>query len=118
MPWAVRVREDRGANGALVVKIPTFRRDLRREADLIEEVGRLVGLDRVPEVLPGVSLSGGLSPEQRRIRLLRHLLADLGLSEAVTYPFGPDRWTKKPEPAGGRRKSPGPHEKPAERRGR
>jgi phenylalanyl-tRNA synthetase beta chain len=28
------------------------------------------------------------------MRLLRHLLADLGLSEAITYPFGPERWTK------------------------
>jgi phenylalanyl-tRNA synthetase beta chain len=32
----------------LEAKVPTFRRDLRREADLIEEVGRLVGLDKVP----------------------------------------------------------------------
>ena len=86
--------EVRDEDGRLVAEIPTFRRDLRREADLIEEVGRLVGLDRVPEALPGVALPGGLSPEQRRMRLLRRLLADLGMSEAVTYPFGPDRWTK------------------------
>src|SRR5215208_3462798 len=42
--------------------VPTFRRDLRREADLVEEVGRLVGLDKVPEELPGVSQPGGLTP--------------------------------------------------------
>jgi phenylalanyl-tRNA synthetase beta chain len=81
-------RED----GRLSATVPTFRRDLRREADLIEEVGRLVGLDRVPERLPGVPQPGGLTEEQRKIRLLRHLLADLGLAEALTYPFGPDRW--------------------------
>ena len=81
-------RED----GRLTATIPTFRRDLRREADLVEEVGRLVGLDKVPEELPGAPQPGGLTEEQRKVRLLRRLLADLGLAEALTYPFGPDRW--------------------------
>jgi phenylalanyl-tRNA synthetase beta chain len=81
-------RED----GRLSATVPTFRRDLRREADLVEEVGRLIGLDRVPEELPGVPQPGALTEEQRKIRLLRRLLADLGLAEALTYPFGPDRW--------------------------
>ena len=82
-------RED----GRLTATVPTFRRDLRREADLVEEVGRLIGLDRVPETLPAVPQPGGLTEEQHRTRLLRHLLADLGFSEAITYPFGPERWT-------------------------
>ena len=55
-------RED----GLLLVTVPTFRRDLRREADLIEEVGRLTGLDRVPEELPGVSQPGGLTKSSAR----------------------------------------------------
>jgi phenylalanyl-tRNA synthetase beta chain len=37
---------------------------------------------------------GGLTEDQRRTRLLRRLLADLGLPEAITYPFGPERWTR------------------------
>ncbi|MBA3491228.1 MAG: phenylalanine--tRNA ligase subunit beta [Rubrobacteraceae bacterium] len=74
--------------------VPTFRRDLRREADLVEEVGRLIGLDRVPETLPAVPQTGGLTETQQRTRSLRRLLADLGLSEAITYPFGPERWTE------------------------
>jgi phenylalanyl-tRNA synthetase beta chain len=81
-------RED----GWLLVRVPTFRRDLRREADLVEEVGRLVGLDHVPEELPSVPQPGALTEDQRKIRRLRHLLTDLGLAEALTYPFGPDRW--------------------------
>ncbi|CAN5657063.1 phenylalanine--tRNA ligase subunit beta [soil metagenome] len=79
-------------NSRITAKVPTFRRDLRREADLIEEVGRLVGLDRVPEKLPAAPQSGALTTLQRETRLLRRLLAALGLSEAVTYPFGPQRW--------------------------
>jgi phenylalanyl-tRNA synthetase beta chain len=85
---AVVRREDE----VLRAEVPTFRRDLRREADLVEEVGRLAGLDNVPEVLPGVPQPGGLTAAQRKTRLLRRLLADLGLSEAITYPFGPERW--------------------------
>jgi len=79
---------------SLLVTVPTFRRDLVREADLIEEVGRLVGLDRVPERLPATAMPGGLTPEQKELRLLRRVLADLGLSEAITYPFGPERWLR------------------------
>jgi phenylalanyl-tRNA synthetase beta chain len=74
--------------------VPTFRGDLRREADLVEEVGRLIGLDRVPETLPAVPQTGGLTETQQRTRSLRRLLADVGLSEAITYPFGPERWTE------------------------
>jgi phenylalanyl-tRNA synthetase beta chain len=81
-------RED----GSLWATVPTFRRDLRREADLVEEVGRLMGLDRVPETLPAVPQPGALTEAQQKTRSLRRLLADLGLAEAITYPFGPERW--------------------------
>ena len=76
----------------LIAQVPTFRRDLRREADLIEEVGRLVGLARIPEELPRVLQPGSLTAQQRETRLLRRVLSDFGLSEAITYPFGPRRW--------------------------
>lgn len=84
--------EVRREDGRMTCDVPTFRRDLQREADLIEEVGRLVGLDRVPEELPGVPQPGSLTDSQKEIQLLRRLLADLGLAEAITYPFGPHRW--------------------------
>ncbi|MBV9455083.1 MAG: phenylalanine--tRNA ligase subunit beta [Rubrobacter sp.] len=83
-------RED----GKLSTTVPTFRRDLRREADLIEEVGRLIGLENVPERLPGVPLPGGMTREQRKLRRLRYLLAGLGFVETMTYPFGPARWNE------------------------
>ena len=93
--------EVEAGDGKLEATVPTFRRDLRREADLIEEVGRLVGLDNVPDALPAVAQPGGLTEEQSRTRLLRRLLADLGLAEAITYPFGPDRWTEALDPESG-----------------
>jgi len=84
--------EVKRADDRLNATVPTFRRDLQREADLIEEVGRLIGLENVPERLPSAPQPGGLTPAQHKLRRLRYLLADLGLAEAVTYPFGPDRW--------------------------
>ena len=86
--------EVEGQGEELSATVPTFRRDLRREADLIEEVGRLIGLDEIPEDLPGARQPGGLTAAQRNTRLTRRVLADLGLSEAITYPFGPERWTR------------------------
>jgi phenylalanyl-tRNA synthetase beta chain len=79
-------------NGRLSTTVPTFRGDLRREEDLIEEVGRLIGLEKVPEALPEISQPGGLTPAQKKLRRLRHVLVDVGIAEALTYPFGPDRW--------------------------
>ncbi|TCJ16736.1 phenylalanine--tRNA ligase subunit beta [Rubrobacter taiwanensis] len=83
-----------GSDGRLEVVVPTFRRDLEREADLIEEIGRLKGLEHVPEELPAIAEPGGLAPEQQRERLVRRTLADLGFAEAILYPFGPDRWVR------------------------
>lgn len=70
------------------VNPPTFRIDIEREADLIEEVARLIGYDNIPTSLPTVSLS---YPEQDPRRALRkltaNLLVDIGFSEAINYSF-------------------------------
>lgn len=71
------------ATGALDVEVPTFRPDLAREVDLIEEVGRLHGFHELPSTLPKGS-AGGLEPDQEIERRIREVLADLGLYEAVT----------------------------------
>ena len=71
------------ATGALDVLVPTFRPDVTREVDLIEEVGRLHGFEELPSTLPKGG-AGGLDPDQRAERKLRQVLADLGVYEAVT----------------------------------
>ena len=71
---------------ALTATIPFERAaDLTREIDLIEEVGRIRGLDDIPVVLPSLVGSGRLTPAQALERRLARLAADLGLSEAITY---------------------------------
>jgi len=71
------------ATGALDVLVPTFRPDVTREVDLIEEVGRLHGFHELPSTLPK-GAAGGLERDQRADRKLRRVLADLGVHEAVT----------------------------------
>lgn len=72
---------------AVVAEVPSYRVDLEREVDLIEEVGRVTGYDRVPSTLPGVRADGGLTPAQRVRRRARDLLAGAGLFETLSFSF-------------------------------
>jgi phenylalanyl-tRNA synthetase beta chain len=67
---------------------PTFRVDLLREADLIEEVGRHYGFDRLEPAFP-VVMAAAPPPDARipRDQLIRRVLTAAGLSEAVTFGF-------------------------------
>lgn len=75
-----------GGTGPLHVVVPTFRPDVTRPADLIEEVARIHGFDRFESTLP-TGPAGGLSPEQRRKRRLLQEMTGIGITEAVTLPF-------------------------------
>ncbi len=80
----LRLVED-GAGQAVFEGAP-WRPDLSIEADLIEEVARLGGLDAIPVKLPAIP------PQRPRLaepfeRRVAHIAAELGLSEAVTYAF-------------------------------
>jgi phenylalanyl-tRNA synthetase beta chain len=70
----------------LMVEIPFERAtDLTREVDLIEEIGRIHGLDAIPSELPRLVGRGALTREQALERRLSRMLADLGMSEAITH---------------------------------
>ena len=77
--------------GRLVATVPTFRPDVTIEEDLVEEVMRLVGYDRVPARLPRGSGGPAPSPEGLADRA-RDLLAALGLQEIVSWGFVPRPW--------------------------
>ena len=66
---------------------PSFRPDLEREVDLIEEVGRVAGYDRAPETLPRHTTAGGLTLPQQVRRVVRRALVGCGVDEAITYTF-------------------------------
>ncbi|CAN5650359.1 phenylalanine--tRNA ligase subunit beta [soil metagenome] len=75
------------AGDDLTVEVPTFRPDLDREIDLVEEVGRLAGYDRLPSTVPS-GPKGGLDPSQAAERRLRRVLVGVGASEVWTQSFG------------------------------
>lgn len=68
------------------VTVPTFRPDLTRPADLVEEVARVYGYDKFEATLP-TGPAGGLSPQQSRERRLNTALTGIGLSQAINLPF-------------------------------
>ncbi len=72
---------------ALVVTPPTWRPDLLQPADLVEEVIRLDGYDRIGTVLPAAPAGNGLTASQRRRRTVGRALAEAGYVEALSYPF-------------------------------
>lgn len=75
----------------LSVEIPFERAaDLTREIDLIEEIGRIHGLDAIPTELPRLVGRGALTRQQALERRLSRMLADLGLSEAITHHLVPE----------------------------
>lgn len=75
-----------GGEDPLMVTVPTFRPDLVRPADLIEEVARIHGYDRFEATIP-TGPSGGLTQAQKRARQVRSSLAAVGLHQAINLPF-------------------------------
>ncbi len=67
---------------------PTWRPDVTQEADLIEEIARLHGYDKIPVTLPQVRQSEMVfAPHESKLRKLRRLLVDIGLTELVNWTF-------------------------------
>jgi phenylalanyl-tRNA synthetase beta chain len=71
----------------VTVAIPTWRGDVAREIDVIEEVGRHHGLDKLPATLPSSGVVGGLKTWQLRERRVRETAAAAGLAEVIHYAF-------------------------------
>src|SRR5215213_1838688 len=70
---------------SVVAVAPTFRPDLEREIDLVEEVARRIGFDRIGRTLPSThGQVGMLTTRQQERRLVADALVGAGLSEAIT----------------------------------
>jgi phenylalanyl-tRNA synthetase beta chain len=81
-----------GPRGSLAVVPATFRSDLTREIDVIEEIGRVVGYDRIPATMPVGSTEAGLLPVRLAwVRELKRLLAAYGMHEVVSLSFASTR---------------------------
>lgn len=75
-----------GAQSELKVNAPSFRSDLKRQEDLIEEVARIYGYDRIPTTIPKMAGHSDRKACQRKIEeAAKDFLVGLGLDEVVTY---------------------------------
>ena len=77
----------RSSDHDLVVSPPSYRFDLTREADIVEELARVHGYDNIPATLPAVRMGIQSDPLLRWVRKTRSLLTAEGLNEVVTLPF-------------------------------
>jgi len=74
--------------GELLVSVPTFRVDIEREIDLIEEVARLNGYEKIPASMPLARTSSERPPRNQVLeKRLRNLLVSQGLCEVINYSF-------------------------------
>jgi len=86
-------REGSGAGERLVVTPPSYRFDLEIEEDLIEEVARVYGFERIPANPPRAQASMSETREARRsLHDLRERLAAADFQEVVTYSFVEEAW--------------------------
>ncbi|MGE0093018.1 MAG: phenylalanine--tRNA ligase subunit beta [Alphaproteobacteria bacterium] len=82
----------RAVEGVIRATVPSWRRDIDGEADLVEEIARIWGYDRIPMVplrIEGALPSVALTPASSKARLARRALAARGMVEAVTWSFLP-----------------------------
>ena len=87
-PLGFTVGAAKGPETGWTITVPSFRVDVLREEDLIEEVGRHYGFDRLPIRFP--LLAAAQAPPDPRIardRLLRRALTSAGFSESMTFAF-------------------------------
>lgn len=78
-----------GGNGELTVVPPSWRPDLTEPCDLVEEVARIYGYDRIPTRVPNAPVTGhvGLTADQLHQRQVADELAQYGMVETLSYPF-------------------------------
>jgi phenylalanyl-tRNA synthetase beta chain len=72
---------------SLVATPPSWRLDLTHKTDLVEEVARLIGYDKIPATIPVAPPGRGFTPRQQYRRRVLGNLTGAGFVEVLNYPF-------------------------------
>src|SRR6202035_4681406 len=100
----VRIDQNRGAEGSLLAAWectqPSWRAEVEREIDLIEEIARIYGLDKFPPRLPAARQGAARLPHFAAETRLRERLIGLGYREILTIPHVPTERDELFRPAG------------------
>ena len=70
-----------------VYVVPSWRIDVSIEEDLVEEIARHTGYDKIASELPPANLSGEYQPAEHQRRALRRVVTGLGFDEAINFSF-------------------------------
>jgi phenylalanyl-tRNA synthetase beta chain len=76
-----------GSSSRTIYLSPSWRHDVSIEEDLVEEVARHVGYEKIRDELPPAYGAGEYQHNEPRKRRLRQVLTDLGFNEAISYSF-------------------------------
>ena len=75
-------------DGTMAVVPPTYRIDIEREIDLVEEVARMKGFDAIPASMPIARVESDLPTQAQRLeRAVRNILVDHGMNEIINFSF-------------------------------
>lgn len=75
------------AKGSWRVLVPSFRIDIEREADLVEEIARFYGYDKIPSVVPPLEILEPVPSDRERLARLSQRFFHYGLDEVVNDSF-------------------------------
>ncbi|GMR03048.1 MAG: phenylalanine--tRNA ligase subunit beta [Acidimicrobiia bacterium] len=81
-----RLTFDVAGSDPIAVTVPTRRPDVRRKADLVEEIARLHGFAGIPDTVPS-GPGGGLGYRESRVRQVRRIMVGAGFHESLTFSF-------------------------------
>jgi phenylalanyl-tRNA synthetase beta chain len=77
-----------GQNSVWLVKVPFFRVDIDREADLVEEIARFYGYENIPSIVPPLKIVEPIPDQNRdKIAKLRPVLFHRGFNEVINFSF-------------------------------
>lgn len=95
----VEINSDKAENDAYIrLQVPFWRTDIELSEDIVEEVGRLYGYDKLPYELPLRSIKPVAKNPRREMKSkIRSVLADLGANEVLTYSFVHEKTLKRAE---------------------
>ncbi|MDA8168767.1 MAG: phenylalanine--tRNA ligase subunit beta [Nitrospiraceae bacterium] len=73
---------------SIMVTPPSYRNDIEREADIVEEIARIYGYNGIPTALPSSSLSAeGIGPMRKFMRQVKNVIRGAGFDEAINFSF-------------------------------
>lgn len=75
-------------NDCVQVQVPSWRHDIELKEDIVEEITRIYGYDKIPTIpLPNARITRIIDSKQRRVHDIRRLVASYGYNEVVTWSF-------------------------------